>query len=198
MATIKVFTGPMGASKTTRLMYELNHYSTPSKNRVLLICHEGDCRNENGISTHLYGDDKLTLPVGRYVDIVRVKNLSDITSTVYIDECGIEREYSMIGIDESQFFDDLLEFVKSKILKKGLTIIVAGLSFDKNNEPFGQTSLLLPYATHFEKYPAVCSKCDYEFHSPAAYTICNDDSKDQVIIGGMGLYEPRCAFHFFE
>lgn len=196
MASIKVFTGPMGASKTTRLLHELNHYSTPSKQRVLLVCHGEDDRNPEGVSTHLYGDISLKIPLGKYVDVYKTKNLSDVPLS-YKGTDGETKFYPIIGIDECQFFDNLVEFAKDNMLNPNLTLIFAGLSYDKENKEFGETSKLLPYATHFEKIPAVCSRCQFKNHLPAAYTYCYQKTDDQVLIGGLDLYEPRCAIHYF-
>lgn len=197
MASIKVFTGPMGALKTTRLLHELNHYSTPSKQRVLLVCHNIDDRNREGISTHLYGNSNLKIPLGIYIDVFYTNNLEEVP-LFYTNEKGETKHYPIIGIDECQFFKGLVDFVKKNMFKPYLTIICSGLSYDRNNEEFGETSKLLPYATHFEKTPAVCSKCDFETHRPAAYTYCNQKHDGKILIGGLDLYEPRCAMHYYE
>ena len=63
------------------------------------------------------------------------------------------REAEVVGIDEAQFFPDLLEFVKEMEHEK--TIIIAGLDGDSNREPFGEILLCIPLCDSVVKLTAL-------------------------------------------
>src|SRR6185503_14002125 len=68
-------------------------------------------------------------------------------------------EVDVIGIDEAQFFDDLLPDVCDKLALRGTRVIVAGLDMDYAGKPFGQMPFLLSKADYITKLHAICVKC---------------------------------------
>ena len=92
---IEVILGCMFSGKSTELLRRTARYKAIGKN-VLLINHIYDIRTNESIRTH--SDMKQTaLKTDRLLNIYKLKvfNTSDV-----------------IGIDEAQFFPDLLEFIK--------------------------------------------------------------------------------------
>lgn len=193
MAFIHIYTGPMASGKTSKMLNHLHKYSNVTKDMVLLINYDGDDRTDSsdGVSTHMYGDSSAKIPIGKFVNAIRVKYLNSL------DEDFISR-YSVIGIDESQFYPDLEEFIRKYSQNKGLTFHVSGLCFDSDNKPFGQTMNLLDIATSFEKMTAICSKCDPKTMIPAGFTAADSSKDSVVVIGGLDIYRPLCHHHYLE
>ena len=63
------------------------------------------------------------------------------------------RAAKVVGIDEAQFFPDLLDFVREMEHEK--TLIIAGLDGDSNREPFGQILLCIPLCDSVVKLTAL-------------------------------------------
>lgn len=96
--------------------------------------------------------------------------------------------FSVIGIDEAQFFDDGLVKVCQELALSGKRVIVAGLDMDFRGEPFGPMPALLAVAEYITKVHAICQRCgNLATHS---YRLAVSD--DQVLIGEKDSYEPRC------
>lgn len=96
--------------------------------------------------------------------------------------------FSVIGIDEAQFFDAGLVKVCQDLALSGKRVIVAGLDMDFRGEPFGPMPALLAVAEYITKVHAICQRCgNLATHS---YRLAVSD--DQVLIGEKDSYEPRC------
>lgn len=94
----------------------------------------------------------------------------------------------VIGIDEAQFFDDELPNVCDELAYRGIRVIVAGLDMDYTGKGFGQMPNILAKADYITKLHAICVKCG----SIANYTYRKIPNEDQVMLGAMDVYEPRC------
>ena len=64
------------------------------------------------------------------------------------------RDYDVIGIDEGQFFPDVVEF-SEMAANAGKTVVVAALDADYNRRAFGRINELLPLAESVHKLRAV-------------------------------------------
>ena len=96
--------------------------------------------------------------------------------------------YSVIGIDEAQFFDSGLPEICQQLALVGKRVIVAGLDMDFRGKPFGPMPDLLAVAEYITKVHAICQHCgNLATHS---YRLSSDD--DTVVLGEKDLYEPRC------
>ena len=65
-------------------------------------------------------------------------------------------DFDVIGIDEGQFFGDLVSFCETAA-NAGKIVIVAGLDGDFKAEPFGTICDLVPLAEKVDKLCAVCA-----------------------------------------
>lgn len=194
MASIHIYTGPMGSEKTSNILARIHKYSNITKERVLLINFSEDNRSESrdGVSTHVYGDSSEKIPIGKYIDSVKVNILKEITDDII-------GRYSVIGIDEAQFYPDLEEYIRYHSHNSNLTLYIAGLCFDSNNEPFGQVRNLLDIATTFEKLTAICSLCEPRMMSQASFTFATGKKPNaEVAIGGLDMYKPLCHRHYIQ
>jgi thymidine kinase len=177
--------GPMFAGKTSTLISELTRY-VDLDIPVVYINSSDDTRGDK-FSTH----NSSLNQVSDKIVMLKTKNLMGIQQ----DEWMV---YDVIAIDESQFFGDLVQFVKT-CLSLGKIIYVAGLDGDTEQRIFGEMVYLIPYATEVRKLNAVCEICmkDKRIIS-APFTIRKTISKEKKIIGGKDIYIPVCPAHLFE
>jgi thymidine kinase len=105
-----------------------------------------------------------------------------------VEDCDV------IGIDEAQFFDKELPAVCDQLAEKGIRVIVAGLDMDYLSNPFGPMGDIMAKADYVTKLHAICVKCG----SIANYTYRKVPNEDQVMLGAMDVYEPRCRICYNE
>jgi len=74
-------------------------------------------------------------------------------------------KYDVIGIDEGQFFEDIVEFAE-ELANRGIVVIIAALDSTFQRKPFGNIINLVPLAEKVYKLTAVCVYCT----EPAAFT----------------------------
>ena len=104
------------------------------------------------------------------------------------------QDADVIGIDEAQFFDDGLPEVCDKLAYHGIMVIVAGLDMDFTGKPFGQMPFIMAKADYVTKLHAICVKCG----NIANYSYRKIPDDDQVMLGAMDAYEPRCRVCYNE
>lgn len=97
-------------------------------------------------------------------------------------------DFSVIGIDEAQFFDAGLPDVCQELAHLGKRVIVAGLDMDYKGRPFGPMPNLLAISEYITKVHAICQHCgNLATHS---YRLAVDEQT--VVLGEKDIYEPRC------
>ena len=93
----------------------------------------------------------------------------------------------MIGIDEGQFFKDIVSFAENAALCGKIVImsVLGGTSFRK---PFNDVLDLVPKCEKIKQLNAICKICYYK----ASFSLrtCVDDNVE--LIGGEDLYMPVC------
>lgn len=94
----------------------------------------------------------------------------------------------LVGIDETQFFDQEIVDVSIQLANSGKRVIVAGLDMDYMGNPFEPMNNLMAVAEFVTKTHAICMKCG----SIASYTFRHNDSNKQVFLGEKDYYEARC------
>lgn len=97
-------------------------------------------------------------------------------------------ETDVIGIDEAQFFDEEIANVCDELAFRGIRVIVAGLDMDYLGKPFGQMPFIMAKADYVTKLHAICMQCG----NIANYSYRKIPNEDQVMLGAMDAYEPRC------
>ena len=106
----------------------------------------------------------------------------------------LSKEYSVIGIDEAQFFDRSIVEVCNALANKGVRIIVAGLDMDYQGNPFGPMPHLMACAEEVTKVHAIC----VETGNPAGYSFRKNESNNLVLIGEKKEYSPLSREVFFK
>ena len=167
---IELILGPMFSGKSTRLIGLIRKYTYKAK-KTIMIKFFADKRytEKSEVVTH----DLL-----KY-DSIDCKNLGDHFEKI--------KNYDVIGIDEGQFFPDLVEICEKLALMKK-TVIIAALNGDFRMEPFPVVAKIISKADKIKLLKAYCFNC----HKDAHYTLRIVQSNETVLIGAGEAYKPAC------
>ena len=99
--------------------------------------------------------------------------------------------YDVIAVDEVFMIPDSAKAL-IEIFTSGKDVLVSSLQLSSKPDPLPEIKDILPYATHIEICPAVCSMCDAD----AFYTRRKIDTDGVVQVGGAEMYEPLCFYHY--
>lgn len=100
----------------------------------------------------------------------------------------------VVGIDETQFFDDAIIDVCNQLANSGKRVIVAGLDMDYEGKPFGPMPHLLAIAEFVTKVHAICAQTG----QLASYSFRLTDDSDRVVLGEKEQYEARSRTAFLQ
>ncbi|KAJ1072354.1 hypothetical protein K5549_017599, partial [Capra hircus] len=159
---------------STELMRRVRRFQI-AQYKCLVIKYARDTRYSSLFSTH----DRNTmeaLPACLLRDVIQ-------------DAQGV----AVIGIDEGQFFPDIVEFCEN-MANSGKTVIVAALDGTFQRKAFGTILNLVPLAESVVKLTAVCMECFRE----AAYTKRLGVEKEVEVIGGADKYHSVCRLCYFK
>lgn len=169
---LEIALGPMFASKTSWLIAKYNQYRVYT-NKILVINYFADTRYSNtSLTTH----DKVEIPCVQ----------TDKLHGVYVNH----DEVDIILINEGQFFEDIVPWVKNMVDNHNKQIYICGLDGDFNREKFGSLLDLIPHCDKVSKLSALCGIC--KDGTPAIFTHRTCSSKQQVLIGERESYIPVC------
>jgi len=178
--SIEIICGSMFSGKTEEMIRRLRR-AVIAKQKVRVF---------KPIIDNRYNSEKVTSHAGLDFEAIPVKDSSDIMML-------LEKDTNVVGIDESQFFDEGVVNVIDRLAESGIRVIVTGLDMDFRGEPFGCVPVILSKADHVDKLHAICMVCGEEASrtqrlvdgKPANY---NDPI---VIVGASEMYEARCRIH---
>ena len=170
--------GPMFASKTSWLIGIYKQYAVYTK-KILVVNYYADKRySETELSTH----DKVTIPC---VQTDKLYNL-----TINHDTTDI------ILINEGQFFDDIVPWVKNMVDHHNKQIYICGLDGDFKRQKFGDLIELIPFCDKITKLTALCGSC--KDGTKAIFTHRTVKSCEQVLIGEKDSYIPVCRSCYLQ
>ena len=166
----------MFSGKTSELMRKIKRHKLARKNCVV-INYKNDNRysNEGRIVSH----DKLSIPASK------VSRLSEVPKSLLLAA-------EVIGVDEGQFFPDLIEYTE-KWANEGKIVIVAALDATFQMKPFNKVTDLLAVAESVMKLKAVCMDCGRD----ASFTKRLSSEDEIELIAGLDKYKPVCRSCFF-
>jgi thymidine kinase len=170
---IQLLVGPMFSEKTTELQRVIRRYALAKKNTLIFKYAKDDARYGKNCVTHN----------GHEMEAVSV-----LTLLPYMD---MVRTVSVIGVDEAQFFPDLIPFCR-EMVELGKIVIAAGLDGTFERKPFSSIMNLIPFCKKVKKLSAICACCGDE----AAFTRRLSSEKEVEIIGDITLYHANCEFCF--
>ncbi len=167
---IEVIAGSMFSGKTEELIRRMKRAKI-AKQKIIIFKPEVDMR---------YSEEKVVSHDANSIDSLPVKKAEEI-----LDKAN---GYEVIGIDEAQFFSDILVEVCNRIADKGIRVIVAGLDMDFAGKPFGPIPRLMAIAEYVTKVHAICMHCG----NLAQYSHRLSDNDKQFLLGEKDIYEPLC------
>lgn len=148
---VQAILGPMFSGKSTELHRRLQRYVHGHK-RVLCIKRSDASSGED---TLIVGSDPRAC---NDLDTLVVCSTAGTGSLLALLEThgSVFSNYHVIGIDEGQFFDDLVVFCDT-LANKGKIVIVAALDGDYDRKPLGRSCDLVASAERVDKLTAVCA-----------------------------------------
>ena len=167
---IEVICGPMFSGKTEELIRRLVRAQI-AKKTVNIYKHSTDNR---------YSEDYIVSHNKNRIKCHSVKNTDQILK--------LSKNIDIIGIDETQFFNESIINTCNQLANYGKRIIIAGLDRDYKAIPFGPMANLLAHADRITKLNAICIVCGNE--ASFSQRLTNDDS--QILVGESEKYEARC------
>lgn len=197
--SLYLYLGCMFAGKTEALSRVIKLHLVRNK-KCLLITYKNDIRYSEQADTLKSSMDKFEIlchenPILKTRETIKTSALTDIISCEKIEdiyELIINKpiKYDIIAIDEVQFYDDAVKYVK-KFMKLGIKIYASGLDGNYKQEPFPVVGSLIPLAKKYEKLYAICMQCK---DKKAIYTKKykeEDTYKDEI--GGSDQYYVVCS-----
>ena len=187
---LQLILGTMFSGKTTYLLNEMTKLAEINY-KVLYVNIEFDsrCVNDSVFSTH-NPYLKATESHHKNIQMIKAKGLLDIHIV----------PFDVIVVDESHFFEDLVEFVNKSLLANKI-VLVAGLIADSHGNKFGKTLDLIPICTHIIRLKAYCHDCAQSKKCSIAtysYRTKSDTNPLIIDIGGADKYIPLCRAHFLQ
>ncbi len=172
---VEVICGPMFSGKTEELIRRLR-LATIAKQRAQIF---------KPITDNRYSEEHIVSHNEQKILCTPIAHASEIIEKT--------RDYThVIGIDESQFFDDDLVGVCQTMANRGLRVIAAGLDQDYMARPFAPMPELMAIAESVMKLNAICMVCG----GLATRSQRLVSQGDQVLVGATGEYEARCRACF--
>lgn len=167
---LELIIGPMYAGKSTELLRKVNRHKFAGLKCILLTYIEDQRYTTTpAVCTH----DKICC------EAIASYKIGDVLCTL--------DDYSVVGIDEGQFFPDLVEATEV-LIQKGKTVIVAGLSGTFEMKPFENIAQLISRVDNLTKLSAVCMGCGAD----APFTARTNESKELKMVGGLEAYKSVC------
>nr|WGO62694.1 cytosolic thymidine kinase-like protein [Wadden Sea poxvirus] len=171
---IQLILGPMFSGKSTELIRRIRRYQI-AKYTCIVIKYYKDIR---------YGKDDVITHDNLSINAISVSKLEEI------DKKKIN--VNIIGIDEGQFFTDIVSFCE-KMANDGKIIIVAALDGTFQRKAFGNILNLIPLSENVVKLTAICMKC----FNIASFSKRLSDEKDIEVIGEKEKYQSVCRKCYF-
>jgi len=181
---LRLYTGPMFCGKTTSMIRDaVNNSLTENKTIIIKYCNDIRYSSELFIITH----SGIEFKSDTYTTIIK----SNGTKLML---CEIPDDVTLIGIDEGQFYDDLVEFC-TFWSRKGKSISVSALDGDYKMHKFGQVCDLIPICDTVKKLNGICMVCK---SNPSSFTVKLTDNPDIIDIGSKDKYKSACRACFYK
>ena len=172
---IELVLGPMFAGKTTEMLRRLDRAEL-ARRRWCVMKYSKDTRySQDKVSTHDF-QMRTAIPCAQLLPC--------------LPTC---MQFDVIGVDEGQFFPDVVEFAEH-LANHGKTVIVAGLDGDFRRKPFGHILELISRCESITKLSAVCTETGDE----APFSQRTTAAKDIEVIGGQEMYRAASRSSFFH
>jgi thymidine kinase len=174
---IQVIFGPMFSGKSTELLRRIRRFKVRNDSCVLLKTKDERYINDN--------DKVVTHDEFNYLEALSCDFLFE----------KIDRAlgYDVIGIDEGQFFSDIIEFSEC-MANMGKIVIIACLDSDFRREPFGKICEMIAKAEKVTKLTSICHYCKED----ASFSARISRETAIKVIGGRDKYRPVCRACYYN
>ena len=173
---IKLIIGPMFSGKSTMLTDTVRKFVYKGMKTVLVN----------------FAADKRYDKEGKIVTHEQVK-YNALSCYQLQDNLTELMKYDVIGIDEGQFFPDLVE-VSETLCKNGKIVVVSALSGNFKMEPFENVSKLISKADKIKLLKAYCFFC----HKRAGFSLRTVRNDKEILIGASDMYRPVCKACYYK
>ena len=167
---IELILGPMFSGKSTRLIEQMRKYVYKAKKTIMVKYYADQRYSEKS--------EVVTHDLIKY-DSINCKLLGNSFDAL--------KQYDVIGIDEGQFFADLVE-VCEELALVGKIILIAALNGDFRMEPFPVIQRIISKSDKIKLLKAYCFNC----HKDAKFSLRIVQSNETVLIGAGEAYKPAC------
>ena len=168
---IQVIYGPMFSGKSTELLRRIRRFKVRDDSCMLLKTKDNRYINDHDkVVTH----DQFNF-------------LEAFSCDLLFDKQQEACHYDVIGIDEGQFFSDIIQFSEF-MANLGKIVIIACLDSDFRREPFGNICQLIAKAEKVTKLSSICHYCKED----AAFSARLTHETAIKVIGGRDKYRPVC------
>eukprot|EP00340_Litonotus_pictus_P007525 CAMPEP_0170515758 /NCGR_PEP_ID=MMETSP0209-20121228/2157_1 /TAXON_ID=665100 ORGANISM="Litonotus pictus, Strain P1" /NCGR_SAMPLE_ID=MMETSP0209 /ASSEMBLY_ACC=CAM_ASM_000301 /LENGTH=151 /DNA_ID=CAMNT_0010800391 /DNA_START=285 /DNA_END=741 /DNA_ORIENTATION=+ len=116
---------------------------------------------------------------------IRCDNLKDIKEKLL--------EYEVIGIDEGQFYSDIVSEAED-LANKGKVVIISALSGNFKREPFEVIAKLIPKCESVNHVNAICYNCNED----ANFSLRISEEEEEILIGGENNTSPVAEVAIFS
>jgi len=175
-----VYAGPMGAGKTNLLLWRLSNFKVARKTALLLTL----------ATAQRGGDEEMGTLTSRLGASMTCRALPSPELMPLLEEA---RQFHVVGIDEGQFFPDIVDFVSALVDEHGRTVVVATLLRDFRRRLWpNRVHELLADADERPVLPAACAGCGSEAALFTRKKHGKGNAGEVVEIGGMDMYESVC------
>lgn len=177
---LTIHLGPMFSGKSTALLRSLGTYADLGFSCLYVNSKIDSRASATGeiVSNH----SRAYSSVSSKVDVIAVDSLAEVDI----------KDVKVIGVDEAQFFDDLL-LVVDWVECEDKIVEVAGLDGSFERQPMGKVLELIPFADTVNKLKAACKECLQQNRlKNAPFTARTVQNKNPVLVGGFEYYTPLC------
>lgn len=176
---LTVVTGPMFSGKTRYTLW-LTDRAKIAERPVQVFVPAMDHRNGVGVVRSHNGEDLAMQGVGAWT--VSPGDVHALATRIRFDN-------ALVILDEAQFMPpEVVDQVKL-MLTKNRHVVVAGLSQDAEQQPFGPMPKLMSLADEIVMLTAICAHCRQD---NASMTRRLRAGGPQIQLGAADLYEPLC------
>ncbi|KAK3271882.1 hypothetical protein CYMTET_19795 [Cymbomonas tetramitiformis] len=170
--SIQVIFGPMFSGKTTEMTRIIKRFRLAGK-ECLVIKYAGDTRYDDVAKQCVVTHDNQSLAA------CPARMLADLNEEA--------QQYDVIGVDEGQFFPDVVEFAE-RWANNGKIVVIAALDGTFQRKAFNNILELVPLAEKVTKLTAVCNICSQD----APFSKRLGGELEVELIGGADKYVAVC------
>ena len=176
----------MFSGKSTELARRIRRHKVANR-QCLVVKYAGDTRYESEPAAAAGGADASPTLKGCVITHDR-QALTAFPARTLAEVDNVVHAFDVVGIDEGQFFPDVVERCE-RWAATGKTVIVAALDSTFQRKPFNDILGLVPLAENVTKLSAVCAHC----RGDASFTK-RVGTRDETmeLIGGADMYVATC------